>query len=272
MSETKSYLQKTSDRAEKRTDNIRTPETLVHDLARFFQSRIDFSEKSIWDPCCGDELIFEKHFEKICKPKEMYSSDINHSDEESVSDFLQSSNTNFDWIICNPPYSKLTPWFEKAANVAGDGVGMLLGWLNLTPNRFMMMSSKGFHLTYMIMLTVPAWPGYNAFLVWQKNPKQNGTQFLVNPKKYFYDQREIDRYKIVTTHLAKGTHAYGAEPKAIKARSNLHSSAVVLTYSDDADDAKNEEEREDRGPSQKRKRTENRSESGGESEIQAVDE
>lgn|SRR5690348_4080664 len=79
-------------------------------------------------------------------------------------DFLQYQG-KVDWIISNPPFSKLKLMIPKMASVATKGICLILGWWNLTSNRIRLLQKSGFTLTHMEMFDVKEWYGFRCIYV-----------------------------------------------------------------------------------------------------------
>ncbi len=52
-----------------------------------------------------------------------------------------------DWLVSNPPYSKLDDWLRHSFEIAEVGVAYLLGLHNITPRRLELANSFNFGLT-----------------------------------------------------------------------------------------------------------------------------
>lgn len=84
-----------------------------------------------------------------------------------LGDFFEF-NHDYDWLITNPPYSKLDRWLEHSFDVADIGVAYLLGLHNITPRRLELANKYGFGLSAMHLCKVFHWFGISAFCIWQK--------------------------------------------------------------------------------------------------------
>lgn len=74
-----------------------------------------------------------------------------------------------DWIISNPPYSKIDLFLEHSCDVATKGFAYLLGLHNLTPKRIEICENKGFYITQIHLSKVFHWYGISAFVIWEKD-------------------------------------------------------------------------------------------------------
>jgi hypothetical protein len=80
-------------------------------------------------------------------------------------------NKNVDWIITNPPYSKLDRWLEYSCKIAIKGFAYLLALHNLTPRRIELCEERGFGITKIHLCKVFKWFGISSFIIWEKNKK-----------------------------------------------------------------------------------------------------
>jgi len=81
-------------------------------------------------------------------------------------------NKQVDWIITNPPYSKLDDWFIHSAEISRKGFCYLLAFHNITPRRIERMNKMGFALTQIHLCKVFNWFGISAFCIFKKG-KEN---------------------------------------------------------------------------------------------------
>lgn len=73
-----------------------------------------------------------------------------------------------DWLITNPPYSKLDLWITHSCTLARKGFAYLMGLNNLTAKRLEELSEKGFGLTKIHLFKVYKWWGMSSFFIWEK--------------------------------------------------------------------------------------------------------
>lgn len=76
-----------------------------------------------------------------------------------------------DWIVTNPPYSKIDKYLEHSCEIADKGFAYLLGLHNLTPKRIEACEKQGFYITRIHLCKVFKWFGISAMVVWEKNGK-----------------------------------------------------------------------------------------------------
>ena len=90
--------------------------------------------------------------------------------EEDI-DFF-SNSTPYDWLISNPPWSKITDILNLATKQARKGIGLLIGCLNLTPKRIQILNDAGFNITHLHFATVTGWLGTCVYIVAERNKPQ----------------------------------------------------------------------------------------------------
>ena len=79
-------------------------------------------------------------------------------------------NEKVDVICSNPPFSLITPVLKKCIELQPTVIALLLGQLNLTPNRLKLMEDSGYFLTKIHMTRVKKFGfGMSLLLVWEKN-------------------------------------------------------------------------------------------------------
>ena len=124
-------------------------------LARYLVGLTPFAEyETILDPCPGQGAFVDAIRLSFGKVK-------------TATSFFEW-NTPVDWIVGNPPYSKLDDWFEHSFELAQRGVAYLLGVTNITPRRIEMANKAGFGLTCIHLCKVFHWYGISAFCVFEK--------------------------------------------------------------------------------------------------------
>jgi len=94
----------------------------------------------------------------------------NYTINQTTDDFFDF-NKKQNWLITNPPYSKLDEWLEHSCEIATKGFAYLFGLHNLTPRRIEMCEKMGFGITKIYLCKVFKWFGISAFIIWQKNKK-----------------------------------------------------------------------------------------------------
>ena len=83
-------------------------------------------------------------------------------------DFFEWNN-KVDWVgPTNPPYSKITKVLEHSCKIATKGIALLIGIINIGPNRIKMLEDNGFGITHFHICNVKGWFGKSLFLIAQK--------------------------------------------------------------------------------------------------------
>lgn len=77
-------------------------------------------------------------------------------------------NEPVDWIVTNPPYSKVDAYLEHSCEVAKKGFAYLLAFHALTPKRIEACEKAGFYIKRIHLCKVFRWYGISAFVVWGK--------------------------------------------------------------------------------------------------------
>lgn len=90
--------------------------------------------------------------------------------EEDI-DFFDNKKP-YDWLISNPPWSKITEILNLATKQARKGIGLLIGCMNLTPKRIEILNKAGFSITHLHFATVTGWLGTCVYVVAQRNKPQ----------------------------------------------------------------------------------------------------
>lgn len=89
--------------SDKRGDRVYTPDWAAADMVRFFQP-----SGRILEPCCGDGALLK-----------YLPVDAEWCEIDKGRDFFMWENP-VDWIISNPPYSKLRPFMRHAFSIANS--------------------------------------------------------------------------------------------------------------------------------------------------------
>jgi len=110
----------------------------------------------VLDPAKGKGVFFNNFPDDI----------INQATDDFFS-FTKKQN----WLITNPPYSKLDKWLQHSCEIATKGFAYLLGLHNLTPRRIEMCEKMGFKITAIHLCKVFKWFGISAFIIWRKTKK-----------------------------------------------------------------------------------------------------
>lgn len=82
-----------------------------------------------------------------------------------------ASDTAYDWLVSNPPYSRIDDVLSRSADVSVKGFGYLLAAHAVTPRRIEAMESAGFGLAIIHLCKVFRWYGMSAFCLWLRGAK-----------------------------------------------------------------------------------------------------
>lgn len=150
-------------------DIIYTPDELSKDCI----SIIDIKESDfLLDPFLGKGSFYNNYPE------------VNKKDWceiEKNKDFFKYQN-NVDWIISNPPFSKLNDILIKCCSICNKGFGLIVLCTALTIKRINFCKSKGFIITKIMWFNVKSWFGFPCFfVVFEKSDKPF---FNLEPKTY----------------------------------------------------------------------------------------
>lgn len=134
--------------SERKNDIYLTPEKLVKDVINL----IEFTNGDIvLDPSAGDNQIFYNNF-----PSNVTRLKCEITDGTDFFEF----NQPVDWIIGNPPWSKLTKWFKHTCEITNKGFCYVAAVYSLSYNRIKMITEAGFKLVYYQPFIVKSWFGY----------------------------------------------------------------------------------------------------------------
>lgn len=65
-----------------------------------------------------------------------------------------------DWVISNPPFSKLNKILDHLASICNKGFGLIMGAMSLTVPRQERMARKGFNVVHYFPVDVKDWDGF----------------------------------------------------------------------------------------------------------------
>lgn len=77
-------------------------------------------------------------------------------------------NEKVDWIVTNPPYSKIDDYLKHSAEICEKGFAYLLGHDNVTARRIEYLEKMGFYITKFHLCKVMSWFGMSVFVIWEK--------------------------------------------------------------------------------------------------------
>lgn len=156
------YINSLNKSIERKNDIYYTPEPLAKELIKI----CDLKENDIvLDPFKGKGVFYNNYPDFVKK---------DWCEITEGKDFLKYNN-KVDWIISNPPFSKLKEILPKCIEVAEKGICLILGFNNLTPYRDNLFKNSGFNLTHIETFNVKGWFGFRCcFVIYEKNkPSMN---------------------------------------------------------------------------------------------------
>ena len=137
-------------------------------LARELISRTPvLAGQTILDPAKGTGAFFDNF------PEGHW---IDFAEISEGKDFF-SEQRKFDWIITNPPFSKLKKWLQKSCTTAEVGFAYILPLHGLTEHRVRACADLGFNITSLTLFKNPTEWGLGfqmAWVVWEKTPAGSG--------------------------------------------------------------------------------------------------
>lgn len=135
-----------------KNDVFYTPDDLADDCI----SMIDIAENDfLLDPFYGQGAFYNKF--PANNPKDWCEIEMGR-------DFFEYTD-KVDWIISNPPFSKMSKVLNHCAKICRKGFGLVMSCLHLLPNRFNKLEEKGFVPTKVHLFKVAAWNGFPHFFV-----------------------------------------------------------------------------------------------------------
>eukprot|EP00732_Lithocolla_globosa_P000085 Lithocolla_globosa_v1_NODE_15_length_10543_cov_26.361651.p5 type:complete len:186 gc:universal NODE_15_length_10543_cov_26.361651:810-1367(+) len=114
---------------------------------------------AVLDPCAGHNMVFYNNFPGHCKKE--------WCEIEKGKDFFEC-NDRFDWVIGNPPYSKLNDWLEHTMAIT-DNFCYIINSMALNANRLKSFQENGFSMTKMHLVQIDWWFGISLIIVVQRN-------------------------------------------------------------------------------------------------------
>ncbi len=164
-------------------DVFYTPEKLAIDCI----SKIPLMNKDlVLDPFYGKGIFYNNYPDYVEK---------DYCEIELNKDFFKYDK-NVDWIISNPPFSKINEVLNFSAKICNKGFGYILYCLSLTHGRIKRMEDKGFYITSIDLTTLPDWAGIPVFFIlWEKVDKDK--KLFKFDYKYLLSKEEKERLKLL---------------------------------------------------------------------------
>ena len=110
-------------------------------------------------------------------------------------DFFNYDGENIDWVITNPPWSKITRILDKLVKICDVGFALLIHSLTISPNRIKFIEDNGFVITKYHMVKVTGWFSHSVFIVCEKKTNSNCSCVSFDSTVYQMPQNERDEYK-----------------------------------------------------------------------------
>ena len=117
----------------------------------------------------------------------------------------------YDWIITNPPYSKLDAWIQNTCAMSTKGFALLIGLHNLTPKRIEAIEKGGFGITKIILCKVFKWFGISAYIICEKHKKS----IIEYNRTVWYDSTEVKADGTTTDGIPSKTKVLGILPNEL---------------------------------------------------------
>lgn len=150
-------------------DVIYTPKELAIDCI----SVVPIAEgDTVLDPFLGGGVFYHNYPQE--NPKDW-------CEIEKGRDFFEYDQ-KVDWVISNPPFSKLNDVLDKCVEVCVKGFGLIFICTGLTVRRVNKVKQKGFIISRIMYFNVKSWFGFPClFVLFERGGK---LAFAVEPKQY----------------------------------------------------------------------------------------
>ena len=102
---------------------------------------------------------------------------------------------NVDWVISNPPWSKITRILDKLVKICNTGFALLIHSLTISPNRIKFIEDNGFVITKYHMVKVTGWFSHSVFIICEKKTDNNCSCVSFDNTVYQMPQNEREEYK-----------------------------------------------------------------------------
>jgi len=150
-------------------DIIYTPSELVKDCLKLVPI---VPTDILLDPFLGDGAFYNQY------PKDNVK---DWCEIQKDRDFFKY-NKKVDWIVSNPPFSKLNDVLDHCCLITNKGFGLIMLCYALTLPRINRMREKGYKITNLMWFNVKNWFGFLCvFVVFSK---EGDDFFKVQPKLY----------------------------------------------------------------------------------------
>ena len=163
-------------------DNKQTPT----DLAQKLINMVPFKPTdSLYEPFHGDGNFYNLFPTENVK----FWSEIKQD-----KDFFDFED-NCDWVISNPPWSKITRILDKLVKICNTGFALLIHSLTISPNRIKFIEDNGFVITKYHMVKVTGWFSHSVFIICEKKTDNNCSCVSFDNTVYQMPENEREEYK-----------------------------------------------------------------------------
>jgi hypothetical protein len=150
-------------------DKFYTPLALVEKHIEHIKDLIE-PNKTIYEPFSGD-----KRYVRLLREK-FPNNNVIHTEIDDGEDFFEFHEP-VDYIITNPPYSKMDKVLEHLIELKPSLISMLIGYLNVTPKRIADMNAKGYYIERILFAKVKNWFGVSAIITFSNLINKNIVEF-----------------------------------------------------------------------------------------------
>ena len=162
-------------------DDKKTPEDLVKNLIpKVPLQKDDF----VLDAFAGDKVWFnnyppyvEKDWCEIKEDRDFFEYPIKP-----------------DWVVSNPPYSQIAPILLHLLENCKKGFALLIGQINLSPQRIQTIHNEGFKISLYHICNVRGWFGKSVFLVVERGFPTDYVKFTIDTHYYLMPNEEGEEY------------------------------------------------------------------------------
>ena len=151
--------------ARKGNDDVQTPPELAEQVAFHFLWPIMAQRIDILEPCQGDGNFVNAIRRRLCACWRLAAFDIKDGVdflEGHPDSFLRDTLYAWDWIITNPPWSKIRPFLDRSMAIADNVVFLMTVNHAFTKARIRGVAAAGFGLKEILLLDTPkketGWP------------------------------------------------------------------------------------------------------------------
>jgi hypothetical protein len=144
---------------EKANDKFYTPLELAIELIKLVPLK---KGDTVLDSAKGDGAFYDHFPSYVTK---------DYCEIDLGKDFFEYKK-KVDWIITNPPFSKIDNWLDHTFRIAKKGFAFVFGLHNLTPRRIEKCNKRNFYITKLHCFKVFEWFGITCFFVCEKDKSE----------------------------------------------------------------------------------------------------